>query len=56
MKMSKYIYSDNEGKMVLKEVEYLGHKYIWSETDLLYYREDTEELALTLDFVESRYK
>lgn len=53
--MKQYTYSDYLEKKVLKEVEYLGHKYIWNETDLLYYREDTEELALTLDFVESRY-
>lgn len=54
MSDNRYIYSDNEGRMILKEVEYLGKKYIWNEADEMYYREDTEELALTLDFVESR--
>lgn len=55
MMQNRYIYSENEERMILKEIEYLGYKYIWNESDELYYREDTEELALTLDFVESRY-
>ena len=52
----EYIYSENEERTILKSVEYLGKKYIWNEEDELYYREDTEELALTLDFVESRFQ
>ena len=52
--MKKYIYSENEERMVLKEVEYLGKKYIWNEEDELYYWEKSEELGLTLDFVESK--
>ena len=54
MNNNKYVYSENNDRMVLKEVEYLGKKYIWNEQDELYYREDTEELALSLDFVESK--
>lgn len=50
----KYIYSDNEGRMVPKSVTYLGKCYIWNESDEMYYREDTDEDALTLEFVESR--
>lgn len=56
MSDNRYVYSENEERMVLKEVEYLGKKYIWNESDEMYYREDTEELALTLDFVESIYQ
>ena len=54
--MDKYVYSENEGKMVLSEVKYMEYRYIWNEMDELYYREDTTELALTLDFVESMVK
>ena len=50
----KYIYSENEERMLVKEVEYLGKKYIWNEEDELYYWEKSEELTLTLDFVESK--
>lgn len=47
------IYSENNERMIPKEVFYKGHKYVWNESDELYYREDTEELALTLDYAES---
>ena len=50
----KYVYSENEERMLVKEVEYLGKKYVWNEEDELYYWEKSEELALTLDFVESK--
>ena len=50
----KYVYSENEERMLVKEVEYLGKKYIWNEEDEIYYWEKSEELALTLDFVESK--
>lgn len=54
MHNDKYIWSEANESMIKKEVEYKGHKYIWNEADELYFREDTEELALTLDFVEER--
>ena len=56
MDISKYVPSNSKERMVLREVEYLGHKYFWCEVDGMYYREDTEEIALTLDFVESRFQ
>lgn len=47
-----FIYSVNEERMVLKEVEYRGKKYQWNEDDEVYYSMETDEAYLSLDFAE----